>query len=246
MSQDPCSDDPDRRVLLSLGLLVLLASLVTVGSMAGFEPEPSPTGAGSGYPKVRFDYGFVPFDRACSKATGKEIPQEQIAELESRLASFQEHWDEEGPRLLEATIAATGKPFIQQHLTAVMSLCDFPSMSHPLLLNMRRFLNSGPEDPPRSKSSFLSLVFHELLHIYVTETLEKSPLIEKYADEPGSVKSHMHLMAIMKKVYLQLGLEDELAELVAKDAGRPIYARSWQIVNELEGYQPFVDELKAE
>jgi len=238
----------DHRVLFSLALLVLLASLVTVGSMAGFEAEESTQASKSkGYPSVKFDYHFVPFDRACSELGKTEIPVERIEELNERLGEFQKHWDQEGARLLEAMIAATGKPFKQTELVAVMSLCEFPSMSHPLLINMRRFLESGPEDPPRSMSSFLSLVFHELLHIYVDDNLENSPLSEKYAEEPGSVKSHMHLMAMMKKVYLQLGLEAELQQVINEDrkAGRPIYLRSWEIVNELEGYQPLVDELKG-
>lgn len=44
---------------------------------------------------------------------------------------------------------------------------------------------------------------------------------------------------------MRLGLDKELAAIIAKDAGRPIYSRSWEIVGELEGYQAFVDELKG-
>lgn len=236
-----------RRGLLSLALLAALAAQAAADSPPVIATAgPAAATADKGYPTVRFDYGFVPFDRSCSRLTESEVPKEQIEELLARLESFQAYWDREGPPLLATMIAATGQPFRQREIIATMSLCDFPSMSHPLLINMRRFMDSGPQDPPRSMPMFAALVFHELLHIYVSDRLESSPLREKYKDEPGSVKSHMHLMALMKKVYLELGRQEVLEEIIAKDQkpGRPIYARSWQIVNELEGYQPFVDELK--
>lgn len=237
---------PEHPIDLRLARAGLILAAALLGACAAAERPAASPASGAGVPSVRFDYGFVPFDRTCSRLTGNEIPQARIDELASKLDLFQAHWDRDGRRLLETAVATVGKPFPDRDVTVVMTLCDIPSMSHPLLLNMRRFLDTGPEDPPLPLEQFSALVFHELLHIYVSRLLETSALDEKYADEPGSVRSHLHLMALLKHVYLALGQDDVLAAIVAKDQreGRDVYKRSWQIVNEIEGHEVFVDELR--
>lgn len=219
-----------------LGMLMLAGLLST-----------SPAAAQDGYPEVTFDYGFVPFDRACSEATGFEIQPAWIEELEARIDDFRQLWAERGPALLALTVQETGKPFRQREMQATMSLCRFPSMSHPLLLNMRRYMASATDGNPRAMHMFVALVFHELLHTYVYENIEASALLEKYEAEPFSVKSHMHLMALLKNAYLKLGYDDELEDILARDRKiGSVYARAWEIVNELEDYRAFVDELKQQ
>ena len=201
---------------------------------------------GEGYPEVHMNYGYIPFDRSCSDLTDYQIRPAEIEELTGRVAEFQAAWNAQGPALLGAVIEETGKPFLQCEMRATMTLCHYRSMSHPLLLNMRRFLRSTGEGEPRSMSLFVGLVFHELLHTYVVDHLNKSPLAEKYSEEPGSVISHIHLNALMKMAYLKLGLQEELACIIEKDnmLGRPIYKRAWEIVNQIEGHEAFVAELK--
>lgn len=222
--------------LIKAGLLVTILFVLTDRASAQ-----------TGYPEVSFDYGYVPFDRACSDLTNFEIDKAWIEELESRKHEFEAAWKATGPKLLETVIAETGKPFRQHDVMATMSLCKFPSMSHPLLLNMRRFLDSASEGEPREKHMFVALVFHELLHKYVTEHRGETAMLRKYKNEPFSVKSHIHLMALMKMAYLNLGLEKELEDIVERDRklARPVYLRSWEIVNEIEGFQVFVDEMKG-
>ena len=223
------------KIILS-GACVCILSLVLPGSTAL---------AQNGYPEVAFVYSFVPFDRACSDVADFEIKSEWIEELESNMDVFRQLWNERGPRLLEITVEETGKPFRQKEMRATMSLCKFPSMSLPLLLNMRRYLATATDNNPRAKHFFVALVFHELLHTYVYELHAESALLEKYEAEPFSVKSHVHLMALLKNAYLKAGYEDELQAIIALDSRiGPIYARAWEIVNELEDYQAFVDELK--
>ncbi|TMG75635.1 MAG: hypothetical protein E6H75_09780 [Betaproteobacteria bacterium] len=43
------------------------------------------------------------------------------------------------------------------------------------------------------------------------------------------------------------GRQEQLQEIIAWDsaAENPIYGRGWQIVNDIEGHQAFVEELKA-
>lgn len=204
--------------------------------------------AQSGYPEVAFDYSFVPFDRTCSEIAEYEIRPEWIEELESKMDTFRQTWQERGPRLLEITVEEIGKPFRQKEMQATMSLCRFPSMSLPLLLNMRRYLATATDNNPRDLHFFVALVFHELLHTYAFEILENqeaSALLEKYEAEPFSVKTHVHLMALLKNTYLKSGYEEELRAVIELDSQLgPIYARSWEIVDELEDYRAFVDELK--
>ena len=202
--------------------------------------------AQEGIPKVKIDYGFVPFDRSAEKLLGTPIEKEAIKELYSRVEEFQTAWDEQGPELLKAVVEETGKPFLQENLRATMTLSKFRSMSHPLLLNMRSFLKTTAKDDPRPMSMFVGLVFHEVLHIYVYEILSNSSLREKYKDEPGSVLAHMHLDALLKMAYLKLDRKEELEMIIKSDTrkGRDIYIRAWQIVNEIEGHQVFVDEIK--
>jgi hypothetical protein len=71
--------------------------------------------------------------------------------------------------------------------------------------------------------------------------------MEKYKDEATMVLTHLHLMAVMKHVYLKLRRREQLQEIIAWDsaAENPIYRRGWQIVNDIEGHRAFVDELKA-
>jgi hypothetical protein len=95
---------------------------------------------------------------------------------------------------------------------------------------------------------FSALVFHELLHTYIGhyDRLE-SKLVEKYAGEPLVVRTHLHLVALMRRVYLKLGRAGQLREIVARDSAseEPAYRRAWQIVNDIEGHEAFVSELRA-
>ena len=120
-------------------------------------------------------------------------------------------------------------------------------MSIPLLLQVRRFLDGPTQNNPLAPFLFPALVFHELLHTYVGYyTQIKSAFVQKYGKEPLSVLTHLHLMAVMKHVYLKLGREAELKQIIAKDSASEdkAYARAWQIVNEIEGYEPFLKEIK--
>jgi len=121
-------------------------------------------------------------------------------------------------------------------------------MSVPLLINVRRFLDGPTLGSPQPMSLFSALLFHELLHTYIGryDGLE-SKLIEKYSGEPLVVLTHLHLTALMKRVYLKLGRAEQLREIVARDAASedPAYRRAWQIVNDIEDHETFVSELKT-
>jgi hypothetical protein len=67
-----------------------------------------------------------------------------------------------------------------------------------------------------------------------------------YKSEEPIVKNHLHLMAVMKMVYLKLGREAQLQQIIETDSkiDNPGYQRAWQIVNEIEGHHAFVQELR--
>jgi hypothetical protein len=121
-------------------------------------------------------------------------------------------------------------------------------MSVPLLINVRRFLDGPTQGSPQPMFLFCALVFHELLHTYIGryDRLE-SKLIEKYSGEALVVLTHLHLAALMKRVYLKLGRADPLREIVARDSAseEPASRRAWEIVNDIEGHEAFVKELRT-
>ena len=202
----------------------------------------------SPYPHVHLVYSYLPFDRACEQWRNTKIEDGWIEELRMKLGSFQDIWDKEAPLLLGTTVAEMGRPFQHKEMIATLTLCPIPSMSIPLLLQVRRFLDGPTGNKPQAPFLFAALVFHELLHTYLGYYTElKSALVQKYEKEQLFVLTHLHLMAVMKHVYLKLGREAELTQIIAKDSASEdkSYARAWQIVNEIEVYGAFVEEIKA-
>jgi hypothetical protein len=201
-----------------------------------------------GFPQVELVYADLTFDRICQRWLDAEIDRSWMDEIRAKAQSFQEYWDEEAPLLLGTTVREVGAPFRNREATAVLTLCPIPSMSVPLLLNVRRFLDGPTQGNPQPMFLFSGLVFHELLHPYIGryDRLE-SRLVEKYSGEPLFVLTHLHLTALMKQVYLKLGRADQLREIVARDSASEdtAYRRAWQIVNDIEGHEAFVSELKA-
>ena len=228
-------------------LFITCMSRISMALLLGFFIA-SPLYAQIEAPKLFLDYGYVPFDRACESLKDKKIDEALVKEMSERAEEFQQHWDSYGVPLLQDIVNEIGKPFKYRDLVATMSVCEFYSMSHPLIVNMRRFLKAGPRETPHPKHMFISLVLHELLHIYIhgigTSDL---PLGKKYQDEPFSVQSHIYLMAVLKMVLLKNGMEAEFQAILDfdRELNRPIYLRSWEIVHELEDYRQFVEELKS-
>jgi hypothetical protein len=218
----------------------------TTGSRASASLSGAAEGAQE-FPRVCLVYSYLPFDRACEQWHNTKIEDAWIEELRTKLGSFQDIWDREAPALLGTTVAEMGKPFQHKEMIATLTLCPIPSMSVPLLLQVRRFLDGPTQGNPQASCLFPALVFHELLHTYLGYYAQlKSDLVQKYGQEPLFVLTHLHLMAVMKHVYLKLGREGELEQIVARDSAidDKSYARAWQIVNEIEGHAAFVREIR--
>jgi hypothetical protein len=196
---------------------------------------------------VELIYEYLPFDRNCEQWRNIKIEPGWIQEVRAKIGSYQDFWNKEAPALLGTTVSEIGKPFRRKEMEAVLTLCTVSSMSIPLLINVRRFMDGPTQGKPQPMYMFSALVFHELLHTYIGHYASlKSGLIEKYKNEQPMVLTHLHLMAVMKHVYLKLGRQEQLKEIIAWDsaAENPVYRRGWQIVNDIEGHQVFMDELR--
>jgi len=187
-------------------------------------------------------------DWLCSWLRGSAIQEEWKDDLRNNLPKFEQQWRSLGPALLAETEKITGKAFTQSEVTAHLTLCDVPSDSFlGAVVNMRYALASFTPTPV-SLNYKVSVLFHELLHKFLREHLpEQSPLLSEHQTENPRVLNHLHLLALEKAVYLQLGLTAELAELISIDEQLPsgAYKRAWEIVNQSpDEYLKYLNELR--
>ena len=228
-------------MFLRLVILFFAASLLLLDSVVA---------QASDYPAVTFKYNQV-FDSPCAEMTKQPIDAAAVTELENRLDSFREHWRKEAPQLLGSSVKLTKVPFQFRETRAALSLCGFPSISLPLIINMRFYLRSLRGEKAASMTVFSAVVFHELLHRYVSDRIatlpdKTTPLLRKYKDEPLGVRNHLHVLAIMKAVYGKLGREKDLDEVDAFGQtlrSAPALKRAQEIVD-IEGAEKFTSEIR--
>jgi len=218
--------------------IILLISIFSVSSHS----------AELSYPKLFFSYSRL-YDGVCSQAEGKTIDPAWAQEAEAKTQDFESMWLAEAPSVMAKLFELFNVGFQRKEMTATLSVCPkSPSTSNPLVLGVNRYLKSYMGDKPvRQGYQFAEQVFHELLHTWVGENLPwPSPLYEKYMNEPPVVRNHLHLMAVQQYVYLKMGRKDlsDWIDLFYSKMPFPEYNRAWEIVTKIEGYQPFVDELK--
>ena len=197
-------------------------------------------------PKEEIFYASI-FDSVCATKTSYRIDPAWVQELADQLPDWRKLWNQEGMLLLKTTIKLIGRPFAQQNFQVSLSLCSFPSMSAPLIINTRYVLRSFTNHPIPDYV-FISTIYHELLHNYIDSFLPKNtPLLIKYKNESKGVLNHLHLFALEKATYLQLGWKSKLKEIIAKDESLPNndYKRAWEIINKKETYEDFIAELKS-
>jgi len=181
------------------------------------------------------------FNRTCPQFTKTAIKPEWIKETVARRSEFQADWDRDGPQYMRAALSEIGLPFPYREMQANLTVCpNVSSMSDPLLLNVRQFLSDA--DSPLPRGQFAFALYHELMHHYVRPVLSSSALITKYAGEPPQTQNHLHVMALEKLALVTLKRDSDLMKYTNFNAA---YKRAWQIVNDIEGYEAFVKELKA-
>ena len=181
------------------------------------------------------------FDRNCSEITRTEIKREWVQETVRRRVEFQSRWDKDGPQYVRAVLKEVGLPFPYPAMQATLTVCPaIGSMSDPLFITVREFLSDASNPPP--DWMFAVYLFHELMHQYVRPVLASSPLRRKYSSEPPDVQQHLHVLALVRFALLKSGKDVELKYL---DAQSRRVNRAWEIVSDIEGYEPFLKELRA-
>jgi hypothetical protein len=201
---------------------------------------------------IYFEMGG-PFDRYLKDVMNIPVEDEWMQEASRRLNEFQTVWDKEGVKYLQMVIKEIGLPFPYVDMPAALSVSeqDF-TMSIPLIVNVKKFLSSAEKPVPLSV--FPIILFHELMHTYFLgftfQNWSSSPLLKKYDKEPFLTRVHLHLMALEKFVLLKSGeiatlqwLNDDYRANISPNLP-PGYNRAWEIVNDIEGHEAFINELK--
>jgi hypothetical protein len=219
---------------------VIFALSLCLALVVGVSADPR-----SDLPKIDIIYppfGTI-FDRTRSEITQANVDTALIRVAGQTRASFQAEWDREGPAYLSLVLDSVGLAFPYREMQAYLTVTHVGTMSMPLMVNVRQYLERGSDAPP--DGDFSEKLFHELMHHYVAPVNATSALRRKYRDEPPVVLNHLHVMALEKFALLRLGKKAELAFLDREyrtDPSPSYYKRAWEIVNQ-EGYQAFVAEL---
>jgi hypothetical protein len=181
------------------------------------------------------------FDRRCPEFAKTSAKPEWIQETVLRRSEFQAAWDKDGPQYLKAALSEIGLPFPYREMQVNLTVCpNVGNMSDPMLINVRNYLSDAAN--PLRREMFAFGLYHELMHHYVRPVFASSALIKKYSGESLQTQNHLHLMALEKLALVKLKKDSDLMNYVNFN---PAYKRAWQIVNDIEGYEAFVKELKA-
>ena len=197
-------------------------------------------------PVVSIEYNQT-LDSICSFFKGPKIEDAWRDELSQKLEGFRSSWDTDGAKLLATTEHVTGKSFSSASIRAYLSLCAIPSQSgFGKSVNMRYAMSTFIDDPVSFRYK-VGTLYHEILHGFINEHLpENSKLLTLNEKEHPRVREHLHLLALMKSVYIELDIEHNLAEIIDIDGKLPggFYKRTWEIINEREDtYKVYVDEI---
>ncbi len=146
---------------------------------------------------------------------------------------------------MNAALTEIGLDFPYREMQATLTVCLPASTSIPLIVEVNEFLPTAQKPAPAWE--FSEIVFHELMHIYVRPVLAHSALMKKYQNEAPTTRYHLHVMATEKMTLLKLNRLDNLKTIdhEYRTDPDPAYKRAWEIVNDIEGYQAFIGELKA-
>lgn len=227
------------RVEFCIVVVASLACASTSHQAAGERASPLPV-VDILYPPV----GTI-FDRACSSFLAKnDVTPELISAAAAAKPRLEAEWVRHGTRYVATALEEIGAPYPYRDIVAVLTVCSVPTMSTPLLVNIRRYLPGA--ERPSPDEEFSETLFHELMHHYTHGLSANSPLTNKYAAESLLVRNHLHVIALEKMVLSKLGETKELAAVEDKyrNAPRPDYKRAWEIVSDIEGPGGFLQELK--
>lgn len=182
--------------LICAGLLTALCAAVTCQQVD--------TKHKSNLPVVEMLYppGGSLLDRLCRNDFKVHIDDQVVQAAVQKRPEFQKQWDAEGPAYMNAALSEIGLDFPYHEMQATLTVCLPASTSIPLIVQVNRFLST--EKKPAPAWEFSEIVFHELMHTYVTPVFTHSSLMKKYQNEVAATRYHLHVMAIEKMTLLKL------------------------------------------
>jgi hypothetical protein len=220
-------------------LLTVLCAAVSLGICQAGETPKVPT------IDILYPPGGSLLDRLCKNDFKLEIDDQAVQAAVQKRPEFQKQWDAEGPAYMNAALTEIGLDFPYREMQATLTVCLPASTSVPLVVDVTEFLPTAKKPAPQWE--FSEIVFHELMHTYVSPALAHSALMKKYQNEAPTTRYHLHVMAMEKMTLLKLNRQDQLKTIdhEYRNGPDPAYRRAWEIVNDIEGYQAFIAELKA-
>jgi hypothetical protein len=195
--------------------------------------------------EILYPPGGSLLDRLCKSDFKRSINDEALSAAVRLRPEFQKRWDTDGQVYFNTALAEIGFDFPYREMQATLTVCLRASTSIPLIIDAAPFLPTATKRAPDWE--FAEIVFHELMHTYVSPVLATSALIKKYKNEVPTTRYHLHVMAIEVMTLRKLKLFGRL-EVIDHDyryGPETAYKRAWEIVNETEGYLRFIAELKA-
>lgn len=204
------------------------------------------------YPEITFTYNWASriIDTIGGFYFGAKVTAERREQLQKQLPDFVAAWKQNASLFFDEIFAVFKRGFKDQKRTAITYLSHNSSYGDHrfLIFGLRYHLDPEPWLEPVSRGDgFTDLVFHELLHVWVDENINKdtSPLLAKYHKEDCQTKEHLHLMALQKMVYLKINRPDLLSMI--DDGYRhkswDSYRRAWEIVNDIEGHEAVLHDI---
>jgi hypothetical protein len=194
---------------------------------------------------VLYPPGGSLLDRLCTSDFKVAVNQKDVQAAIQMRAELQRRWDTEGPAYLNTAMAEVGLDFPYRGGPGDPHRLLTGSTSVPLVIDVKPFLPAAKKPAPSSE--FAEILFHELMHTYVSRVYGVSALMKKYQNEPVTTRFHLHVMAIERMTLRKLHRPEQLAAIDHdyRTGPDPQYRRAWEIVSDIEGYQPFIDELKS-
>lgn len=190
--------------------------------------------------KIHFEYSTI-FDQHISELMGTTLDEKVVLQVEKMIPRLNEEWQKQGDILLSTASELSEFRFNQSEMKCIVTVSEFVSMSHPLIVNVKKYLD-------RSNIDFLmEVVFHELLHVLLTDNWKVWPteLLKKHSNQDRTIESHLHLMSLERATHIKLGNHRRLEEIsLWYEMIGGSYIKSWIIVNENENFLNFVSELK--
>jgi hypothetical protein len=195
--------------------------------------------------EILYPPGGSLLDRLCEKDFKVQVDNQAVQAAVQKRPEFQKQWDAEGPAYMNAALSEVGLDFPYHEMQATLTVCLPASTSIPLILQVNEFLPTAKKPAPHWE--FSEIVFHELMHTYVSPVFIHSALMKKYQSEAPTTRYHLHVMAVEKMTFLKLNRLDDLKTIDREYRNGPdaAYKRAWEIVSDIEGYQAFIKELVA-